>query len=54
MEEDSNVSTVGKQPGNKNSELDNLRQQLEKAVDEEDYEEAARIRDRIKDMESYS
>ena len=35
-----------------NNQLDNLKQQLAKAVESEDYEEAAKLRDRINRLES--
>lgn len=34
------------------SEIDSLKEQLQKAVDEQNYEEAARLRDTIKQLES--
>lgn len=41
-------------PDQEELELDRLEDELKKAVDEENYEEAARLRDRIKELESRS
>ncbi|MBN1698049.1 MAG: bifunctional nuclease family protein [Spirochaetales bacterium] len=38
----------------KESEIDNLKKKLDSAVEEENYEEAARIRDKIKELEGKS
>lgn len=42
------------EPNQEELELDRLEDELQQAVDEENYEEAARLRDRIKEMQSRS
>lgn len=48
-EEDANIPTT-RQAQNV-SELDKIKKALEKAVEEENYEEAARLRDKLRDLE---
>jgi bifunctional DNase/RNase len=47
-------SNQGLDIGPKESEIDNLKKKLDLAVEEENYEEAARLRDKIKELEGKS